>query len=273
MCLYVGDAVCSAIFADPRPDVLIDAVRTPGSTVDKLSTAVRDTARRMGLPTLSLTYGVHNDYTLSGWDRLTALEREYLVHITPPGDIYTQVIRDLCKEMDLNTAGIIYDSSVIIDHKYARLLENIPTRHIMREVDGTEDDFRKKAELIHSTDVSNFFILGRAETLNEALKLVANWTYKDPEGVLSKPAEEDLKKYAAVTVFRVTTIVQPPFIVKKNTSGGEDQFEGYCIDLIDEIKKILKFEYTIYEVQDKMFGSINTTTKQWNGMIRELVDK
>ncbi|XP_077522313.1 ionotropic receptor 25a [Amblyomma americanum] len=426
--------VCSAIFADPRPDVLIDAVRTPGSTVDKLSTAVRDTARRMGLPTLSLTYGVHNDYTLSGWDRLTALEREYLVHITPPGDIYTQVIRDLCKEMDLNTAGIIYDSSVIIDHKYARLLENIPTRHIMREVDGTEDDFRKKAELIHSTDVSNFFILGRAETLNEALKLahrnkwnnwqfawflisrenysakcadcnnvtaivatpmaanpdklaeakkdkdfdkhreqmdasfytdvtrmiikaaaeerasrklpvdleypscsnmnltsamlmtrrnitlrttlmqmehegpfgpvvirdkengyqeirmavdrvnirrqkrvftarVANWTYKDPEGVLSKPAEEDLKKYAAVTVFRVTTIVQPPFIVKKNTSGGEDQFEGYCIDLIDEIKKILKFEYTIYEVQDKMFGSINTTTKQWNGMIRELVDK
>ncbi|KAH7980061.1 hypothetical protein HPB49_012927 [Dermacentor silvarum] len=103
--------VCNAIFADPKPDVLIDAVRTPGSTVDKLSTAVRDTARRMGLPTLSLTYGVHNDYTLSGWDRLTALEREFLVHVTPPGDIYTQVIRDLCKKMDLSTAGIIYDSS------------------------------------------------------------------------------------------------------------------------------------------------------------------
>ncbi|XP_065286331.1 ionotropic receptor 25a-like [Dermacentor albipictus] len=426
--------VCNAIFADPKPHVLIDAVRTPGSTVDKLSTAVRDTARRMGLPTLSLTYGVHNDYTLSGWDRLTALEREFLVHVTPPGDIYTQVIRDLCKKMDLSTAGIIYDSSVIIDHKYARLLENIPTRHIMREVDGTKDDFKRKAELIHSTDVSNFFILGRADTMNQALELahrnkwnnwqfawflisrekytpkcsecgnvtfimatpqptsadllaeamkdkdfnaqteqvdaafysdvtsmviraaaeeiasrrlppdleyptctdmnltssmlmerrnitlrttmmemehagpfgpivirenengyqaismsvqrvntrkakkmnittIARWTYKDPEGTLVESPGEDLGKYAAVTVFRVTTIVQPPFIVKKNTSSGEDQFEGYCIDLIDEIKKILKFEYTIYEVQDKMFGSINTTTKQWNGMIRELVDK
>lgn len=428
--------VCNSMFGgDPKPDVLIDAVRTPGSTEEKLSTMVRRTARQMGLPTVSLTYGVHNDYTLSGWDQLSPLERDFLVHITPPGDLYTQVIRDLCKNMDLATAGIIYDNSVIIDHKYARLLENIPTRHIMREVEGTMEDFKKKAELIHSTDVSNFFILGRAQTLNAALSLahrnkwnnwqfawflisreeykpscgecgnvtaivatpepdnselltelrkdpafekivdqmdaafyvdvtkmtvrataevmakrkfealeypsscttatlpsellqlrynytlmstlkdmeysgaygpvvirnnkngfqqirmgiqrinirkgkqklsttkMANWTYKDSDGELQEYTKDELKKQGAVTVFRVTTIVQPPFIVKKNTSNGEEKFEGYCIDLIDEIKTILKFEYTIYEVQDKMFGSINTTTKQWNGMIRELVDK
>ncbi|XP_075534982.1 ionotropic receptor 25a-like [Dermacentor variabilis] len=174
--------VCNAIFADPKPHVLIDAVRAPGSTVDKLSTAVRETARRMGLPTLSLTYGAHNDYPLSGWDRLTALEREFLVHVTPPGEIYTQAIRDLCKKMDLSAAGIIYDSSVIIDHKYARLLENIPTPHIMREVDGTEYDFKRNAELIHSMDISNFFILGRGDTLNQALELAHrndwdNWEF------------------------------------------------------------------------------------------------
>ncbi|KAG0411132.1 hypothetical protein HPB47_011739, partial [Ixodes persulcatus] len=68
-------------------------------------------------------------------------------------------------------------------------------------------------------------------------------------------------------------IYQPPFIVRKNASNGENQFEGYCIDLINAIKDILKFEYVITEVKDKMFGSIDKTTKQWNGMIRELVDK
>ncbi|KAH9363106.1 hypothetical protein HPB48_014112 [Haemaphysalis longicornis] len=105
--------VCNSMFGgDPKPDVLIDAVRTPGSTEEKLSTMVRRTARQMGLPTVSLTYGVHNDYTLSGWDQLSPLERDFLVHITPPGDLYTQVIRDLCKNMDLATAGIIYDNSV-----------------------------------------------------------------------------------------------------------------------------------------------------------------
>lgn len=60
----------------------------------------------------------------------------------------------------------------VIDHKYARLLENIPTRHIMREVSDSFDDFRAKAEIIHSTDVSNFFVLGSSNTLNNALKLV-----------------------------------------------------------------------------------------------------
>ncbi|EEC09389.1 glutamate receptor, putative [Ixodes scapularis] len=67
--------------------------------------------------------------------------------------------------------------------------------------------------------------------------------------------------------------MQPPFIVRKNASNGENQFEGYCIDLINAIKEILKFEYVITEVKDKMFGSIDKNTKQWNGMIRELVDK
>ncbi|KAL1473552.1 hypothetical protein MTO96_021921 [Rhipicephalus appendiculatus] len=366
--------VCNAIFAGPeKPDVLIDAVRTPG-TAHKLSTAVRYSARRLALPTLSLTYGAHNDYTLSGWDRLTTPEEQYLIHITPPGEIYTQVIRDLCDKMDLATAGIIYDRSVIIDHKYARLLENLPTRHIMREINDTRDDFKKEVKLIRSTDVWNFFVLGRSDTLNMALELegyipkcsscdnvsfivaepkvsnepllaaakqdknfnaqteqadaafyidvtkmivaaaneerasgrlpdleyptcddanltspmtearnnitlrktmmqLADWTYKQPDAQLVEKPGEDLTKYAAVTLLRVTTVVQPPFVVLRNTSDGEIQFEGYCIDMLDEIKKILKFEYSIYLVPDNTFGSLNNDTQEWNGMIRELVDK
>jgi hypothetical protein len=36
---------------------------------------------------------------------------------------------------------------------------------------------------------------------------------------------------------------------------NETKFKGYCIDLIDEIRNITKFEYDIYEAPDKVFGN------------------
>ncbi|EEC13327.1 glutamate receptor, putative [Ixodes scapularis] len=204
------EQVCSKIFASGTPPhLMIDAVRTPGSSIDKLSTAVRETARRMLLPTLSLTYGWHNDYALSGWNKLSPLEQQLLVHVTPPGDAYTQIIRSLCKDMELGTAGILYDKTVIIDHKYARLLENVPTRHIMREVGDSFEDFEKKAKLVHSTDVANFFVVGSGATLSNALRLdtfvakceecmnvtalVATPEITDP--ALETPAHKDRENY------------------------------------------------------------------------------
>ncbi|KAL3196889.1 hypothetical protein MRX96_014977 [Rhipicephalus microplus] len=360
--------VCSAIFAGPKkPDVLIDAVRTPG-TAHKLSTAVRYSARLLGLPTLSLTYGAHDDYTLSGWDRLNETEEQFLIHVTPPGETYTQ--------LSIKNMTLYYHPSIIpvIDHKYARLLENLPTMNIMREFDGTKDDFKKQVKCIRSTDVWNFFVVGTSSTLNMVLDLedydpecsdcdnvsfiVANpkvtsrslfaaakkdknfeaqreqadaafyidvtkmiiaavnkerasgrlpdleyptcadakltssmiesrksitlrktmmqlgyWSYDQPDGYLKETPGGDMKMYAAVKMLRVTTVAQPPFVILKNTSDGEIQFEGYCIDMLDEIKKILNFEYSIYEAPDNTFGSLNNYTKEWNGMIRELIDK
>ena len=53
---------------------------------------------------------------------------------------------------------------------------------------------------------------------------------------------------------------------------NETQFKGYCIDLIDEIRKITKFEVEIYEAPDKVFGNMDMNGK-WNGMINELILK
>ena len=55
--------------------------------------------------------------------------------------------------------------------------------------------------------------------------------------------------------------------------SGNDRFEGYCIDLLEEISKILGFNYTVYEVPDKMHGIPHNVTGEWNGIIRELKDK
>ena len=65
---------------------------------------------------------------------------------------------------------------------------------------------------------------------------------------------------------------QAPFVMKRKTGNGTVQFYGYCIDLLDNIQKILKFEYSIYEVPDGQYGNMDEKMN-WNGMIKELIDK
>lgn len=65
----------------------------------------------------------------------------------------------------------------------------------------------------------------------------------------------------------------PPFIYKHVNENGTVTFTGYCIELLNEIKQILNFEYTISETKDKKFGTLNDSTLQWDGMMRDLIDK
>ena len=67
-----------------------------------------------------------------------------------------------------------------------------------------------------------------------------------------------------------------PYCMRKDSSEkltGNAQFEGYGIDLIHEISKILGFNYTFKLVPDGRYGSLNRETKEWDGMMRELLDQ
>ena len=52
---------------------------------------------------------------------------------------------------------------------------------------------------------------------------------------------------------------------------GNKRYEGYCVDLINEISKLLEFNYTIKIVEDLKYGTKNERG-EWNGLIRELID-
>lgn len=54
---------------------------------------------------------------------------------------------------------------------------------------------------------------------------------------------------------------------------GNDQFEGYAIDLIYEISKLLGFNYTLKLVPDGRYGSYSEETKEWDGMMGELLQQ
>ena len=47
--------------------------------------------------------------------------------------------------------------------------------------------------------------------------------------------------------------------------------EGFIIDLLDELSKILGFNYTIYEESKREYGS--DIDGKWNGMIGDLIER
>lgn len=53
---------------------------------------------------------------------------------------------------------------IVLDHKYKVLLQNVPTRHIITEITSPEQIIR-----LRKLDITNFFILGRLESIRNVL--------------------------------------------------------------------------------------------------------
>ena len=89
----------------------------------------------------------------------------------------------------------------------------------------------------------------------------------------------------------VVTILEPPYVMLKCPEcSGNERYEGFAIDLLEYISKVREeksvsqwkesvqekgsqFEYKIYTVPDKVYGVYDHHTGQWNGIVRELIDR
>ena len=58
----------------------------------------------------------------------------------------------------------------------------------------------------------------------------------------------------------------------KRQKDGQVAYEGYCIDLLNELAKTLHFTYHITPSPDG-FSGVETINGSWNGMIGELLNK
>ncbi|XP_044270331.1 glutamate receptor ionotropic, kainate 2-like isoform X5 [Tribolium madens] len=73
----------------------------------------------------------------------------------------------------------------------------------------------------------------------------------------------------------VTTILEQPYVMLKTQTNvvGNERYEGFCIDLLREIASMVGFEYRIVLVPDSKYGVIDLETGEWNGIVRQLMDK
>ncbi|KAB0792004.1 hypothetical protein PPYR_13965 [Photinus pyralis] len=73
----------------------------------------------------------------------------------------------------------------------------------------------------------------------------------------------------------VTTILEQPYVMLRPQSNltGNARYEGFCIDLLREIASMVGFDYRIELVPDSKYGVIDLETGEWNGIVRQLMDK
>ncbi|XP_071516701.1 ionotropic receptor 25a isoform X2 [Panulirus ornatus] len=416
------DMVDAAIDAGEAPHIVLDATNT-----GMISETVKSFTKALALPTFAASYGQEGD--IREWRDLTEEEEKFLVQLMPPGDIIVQAIRDIVRTQNITNAGIIYDDTFVMEHKYKSLLQNLPCRHILTMVEAREMDLRKQMKRLKDADIVNYFAVGSQETISRILdaatandlfgrkyawyalskdnediqcgcenasvvflrpqpnadtrgrlnmlqrdfqltatpeidsafyfdytirgikaaakmategkydnfkyvrceefdeqdppvrenfdlrsalksvsvvdtwapiswdgngntfldipltmdkfmvlqgrtaerKALGEWDAGMP-GTLMFKSGMNLVDFQAVTVYRITTVQQSPFIYKRTNEEGEVEYSGYCIDLINEIKAIVDFEYELFEAPDGKFGTMNDDM-EWNGMIKQLIDK
>ncbi|GMR59002.1 hypothetical protein PMAYCL1PPCAC_29197 [Pristionchus mayeri] len=94
-------------------------------------------------------------------------------------------------------------------------------------------------------------------------KMMANWTTSTGlrlyyERMTDSPPD--------IKIYRIVTIIQPPF-VERLPNGT---YVGYCMDMMSLIADQLNISYTIFEVEDGSFGTIDENGN-WNGLMGSLV--
>lgn len=52
-----------------------------------------------------------------------------------------------------------------------------------------------------------------------------------------------------------------------------ERFEGYVKDLLDGITEILNATYELSLVADGLYGNYDKKKREWNGLIREILDR
>ncbi|XP_067281197.1 glutamate receptor ionotropic, kainate 5 isoform X3 [Pseudorasbora parva] len=73
----------------------------------------------------------------------------------------------------------------------------------------------------------------------------------------------------------VTTILENPYVMRKanyQDLHGNDQYEGFCVDMLRELADILKFSFRIKLVDDGLYGAPEPNGS-WTGMVGELINR
>uniref|UniRef100_A0A8D0BQN2 Glutamate receptor n=1 Tax=Salvator merianae TaxID=96440 RepID=A0A8D0BQN2_SALMN len=95
-----------------------------------------------------------------------------------------------------------------------------------------------------------------------------NWT--DAAGnadSMSKDSEPAGGGGKDLSTLYVTTILEAPYVMARGT-----ELEGYCIDLLEKLSKMLNFKYKVGIVKDGKYGGLGPSGN-WSGMIGEVVRK
>ncbi|XP_031364640.1 glutamate receptor ionotropic, kainate 1 isoform X4 [Apis dorsata] len=119
----------------------------------------------------------------------------------------------------------------------------------------------------------NNFKLDLLKLKKEELVKVGEW--KPGSGVNVTDVGAFYETSATNITLVVMTREEKPYVMVKEDKNltGNARFEGFCIDLLKWIANQVGFQYAIRLVPDHMYGVYDPKTKEWNGIVRELMEK
>lgn len=111
----------------------------------------------------------------------------------------------------------------------------------------------------------------------EGLKKVGNWRSTNSIAWVQKsglPGVDEMKALQDKHFIVLISLTYPYGMFKESPDlrTGNDRYEGFAIDIIDEMSKQLGFNYTFEVQEDNVYGSLQKATGEWNGMLRKIID-
>ena len=73
----------------------------------------------------------------------------------------------------------------------------------------------------------------------------------------------------------VTTVLETPYVQLRPEQNltGNSRFEGFSVDLLKAIAAHVGFKYVLEVVPDGKYGVYDQESGEWNGVVRQLIDK
>ncbi|XP_055338016.1 glutamate receptor ionotropic, kainate 2-like isoform X2 [Paramacrobiotus metropolitanus] len=115
------------------------------------------------------------------------------------------------------------------------------------------------------------------EPLRYGLQKVGQWTAEQGVRIMFNYTgqREFVQSSIKNKVLKVLTKLERPYVMEMANASllsGNKRYRGFCVDMLDNISRTLNFSYELI-VSNLPYGDQDPVTKEWNGLIRELIDK
>ncbi|XP_057690349.1 glutamate receptor ionotropic, kainate 5 isoform X2 [Corythoichthys intestinalis] len=106
-------------------------------------------------------------------------------------------------------------------------------------------------------------------------KEIGIWYSNNTLAMNSTSLDINVSETLANKTLIVTTILENPYVMRKDNYQdfqGNEQYEGFCVDMLRELADILKFSFKIKLVDDGLYGAPEPNGS-WTGMVGELINR
>ncbi|KAL6109230.1 grik5 [Pungitius sinensis] len=106
-------------------------------------------------------------------------------------------------------------------------------------------------------------------------KEIGVWYSNNTLAMNSTSLDINVSETLANKTLIVTTILENPYVMRRQNYQdfqGNEQYEGFCVDMLKELADILKFSFKIKLVDDGQYGAPEPNGS-WTGMVGELINR